>query len=56
MSGDFLKSLGKKGKAKVKRILISEYQKYIINCLRTGEKALLFESWLKELGKKPKGE
>lgn len=51
MSGDFFKSFGKKGKAKIMRILTGEYQKYIISCLKIGEEVLPFELWLKKLNK-----
>jgi len=52
MSGDFFKSLGKSGKAKVRRILTAEYQKYLIGCLKTGEKGLPYELWLKKRWRK----
>ena len=50
MEKDIIKNtfpyFGKKGVAKVDRILASEYQKHLIGCLQSGEKALVFEKWL----------
>lgn len=45
--------LGKRGAAKARRILQSEYQKYLIGCLKSGNRnAMQFEEWVKELGAK----
>lgn len=43
--------LGKRGAAKARRILYSEYQKYLVACLKSGAKAKQFEEWIKELNK-----
>jgi len=44
--------LGKRGAAKARRILVSEYQKYLIGCLSSGDRnAMQFEEWVKSLNK-----
>lgn len=47
--------LGKKGGAKAMRILISEYQKYLVGCLKSDIPAVVFEQWVIDIGKKKKG-
>lgn len=45
--------LGKRGAQKARRILKSEYQKYLIICLKSGDRnAMQFEDWIKNLAKK----
>jgi len=42
--------LGARGARKAQRILESEYQKYLVNCLRTGDRnAMQFEEWIKDI-------
>ena len=42
--------LGKRGVQKARRILQSEYQKYLIDCLKSGDRnAMQFEEWIKSL-------
>ena len=44
--------LGKRGAQKAHRILLSEYQKYLIDCLKSGDRnAMQFEEWFKSLNK-----
>lgn len=42
--------LGKKGAQKARRILLSEYQKYLVSRLKSGDRnAMQFEEWVKSL-------
>jgi len=44
--------LGKRGAQKARRILTNEYQKYLISCLKSGERnAMQFEEWVKSLNR-----
>jgi len=45
--------LGTRRAQKARRIVKSEYQKYLINCLKSGDRnAMQFEDWIKNLAKK----
>lgn len=47
--------LGKRGAVKARRILVSEYQKYLIGCLKSGDRnAMQFEEWVISLNKASK--
>lgn len=44
--------LGKRGAQKARRVLQSEYQKYLVNCLKSGDRnAMQFEEWVISLNK-----
>jgi len=44
--------LGKRGAQKARRVLTSEYQKYLISCLKSGERnAMQFEEWVISLSR-----
>ena len=44
--------LGSRGAQKARRILKSEYQKYIIDCLKSNDRnAMQFEEWIKSIAK-----
>ena len=43
--------LGKRGAQKARRILHSEYQKYLVSCLKSSEEAMQFEEWFKSLNR-----
>ena len=44
--------LGERGAAKARRVLFSEYQKYLIDCLKSKKEAKQFEEWFQGLQEK----